>query len=232
MTGLSVEIRVNIGQSFSSRASRKVVAVLVLASSGVACTIHKPTQPTLSPNRNAFLLCRRTGTRLQPRIRLGLLALHRVLIHALRSRKETALLRAPAHPARKSATRNPIDAATVHAWAWEPATRDPVDAAAVHSWQSATWDPIDAAAVQACAWEQHRWTSLPVSTGVAVAPSFARDGAARACDLLGEGGHVRDSICGGVLGTYAGHTRVGSFAGFGEGIVARVEVFAFLVKVR
>jgi hypothetical protein len=33
-----------------------------------------------------------------------------------------------------------------------------------------------------------------------------------------------------VLGAYVGHTRVGSFAGFGEGIVARVEVFAFLAR--
>jgi hypothetical protein len=41
---------------------------------------------------------------------------------------------------------------------------------------------------------------------------------------------VRDVVCGGVLGAYVGHARVGSFAGFGEGVVARVEVFAFLVR--
>jgi hypothetical protein len=65
---------------------------------------------------------------------------------------------------------------------------------------------------------------------VAIASAFAGDGAARACDLLGERGRVRDGICGGVLGAYAGHTSVGSFAGFGEGVVARVEVFAFLAR--
>jgi hypothetical protein len=41
---------------------------------------------------------------------------------------------------------------------------------------------------------------------------------------------VRDVVCGGVLGAYVGHARVGSFAGFGEGVVARVKVFAFLVR--
>jgi hypothetical protein len=41
---------------------------------------------------------------------------------------------------------------------------------------------------------------------------------------------VRDVVCGGVLGAYVGHARVGSFAGFGEGVVARVEVFAFLAR--
>ena len=72
---------------------------------------------------------------------------------------------------------------------------------------------------------------MPVSTSVAVAPTFTRDGAARVCELLGEGGHVRDGVCGGVLGAYVGHARVGSFAGFGEGVVARVKVFAFLARV-
>jgi hypothetical protein len=201
----------------------------------VACTTHQPKQPplTLSPDRDALLLRRRTDTRLQPITRVGLLALHRVLIHALGSREETALpYRAPAHPARKSTTRDPIDTATVHAWTWEPTTRDSVDAATMHAcaWQSATRNPVDAAAVHACAWKQPGWASLPVSTSVTVAPTFARDGAARVCELLGEGGHVRDGVCGGVLGAYVGHARVGSFAGFGEGVVARVEVFAFLVK--
>ena len=71
---------------------------------------------------------------------------------------------------------------------------------------------------------------MPVSTGVAVTPRFTRDGAARTCELLSEGGHVRDGVCGGVLGADVGHARVGSFAGFGESVVARVEVFAFLAK--
>jgi hypothetical protein len=36
-------------------------------------------------------------------------------------------------------------------------------------------------------------------------------------------------ICGGVLGANVCHTRVGGFAGFREGIVARIEVLAFLL---
>jgi hypothetical protein len=42
---------------------------------------------------------------------------------------------------------------------------------------------------------------------------------------------VGDGVCGGVLGANVGHSGVGGFAGFGEGIVAGVEVFAFLLRV-
>ncbi len=40
---------------------------------------------------------------------------------------------------------------------------------------------------------------------------------------------MRDVFCLGVFGADGGDTRVGGFAGFGEGVVARVEVFALLV---
>jgi hypothetical protein len=40
--------------------------------------------------------------------------------------------------------------------------------------------------------------------------------------------HVRNVIGLRVLGSYGGDARVGGFAGFGESIVARVEVFSFL----
>jgi hypothetical protein len=112
--------------------------------------------PKLPPYRNTILLRQRTDARLQTCTGLGLVSLHRILIHALRSREEAALLRrAPAHPTWKSTTRDPIDAATVHTWTGVTATGDPVDAATVHAgaWQSATRDSIDAAAVHTCAWE-------------------------------------------------------------------------------
>lgn len=42
------------------------------------------------------------------------------------------------------------------------------------------------------------------------------------------GGQVRDVLGHGVLGADVGDANVGGFAGFAEGVVARVEVFAFL----
>ncbi len=42
------------------------------------------------------------------------------------------------------------------------------------------------------------------------------------------GGEVGDVLWKRVLGADAGDTAFGGFAGFGEGIVARIEVFAFL----
>ena len=66
---------------------------------------------------------------------------------------------------------------------------------------------------------------------MAVAGAFYGEGvAARVCKLLDERGHVRDGVCGGVLSPDICHAGVGGFAGFGEGIVAGVEVFAFLLK--
>jgi hypothetical protein len=66
---------------------------------------------------------------------------------------------------------------------------------------------------------------------VTVDGAFYGDGAATGvCKLLGKGRHVRDGVCGWVLGANIGHARVGGFAGFGEGIVARVEVFTFLFR--
>lgn len=48
----------------------------------------------------------------------------------------------------------------------------------------------------------------------------------------GGGGEVGDIFSLGVLGADGGHACVGGFAGFGEGVVAGVEVFAFLLMVK
>jgi hypothetical protein len=50
-------------------------------------------------------------------------------------------------------------------------------------------------------------------------------------DGVGQGGHVRDVFSVRVLGADGGHACVGGFACFGEGIVAGVEVLAFLESV-
>ena len=66
---------------------------------------------------------------------------------------------------------------------------------------------------------------------MAVASTFCRDGVAGGvCELLGKWGHVGNVVRGGMLGTDGGHAGVGSFAGFREGIVAGVKVFAFLLQ--
>jgi hypothetical protein len=42
---------------------------------------------------------------------------------------------------------------------------------------------------------------------------------------------VRNGVCGGVLGANVGHARVRGFAGFREGVVTGIEIFAFLLRV-
>jgi hypothetical protein len=53
--------------------------------------------------------------------------------------------------------------------------------------------------------------------------------AVAAGELVCERGEVGDGVGGGVFCADGGHAAVGGFAGFGEGVVAGVEIFAFLL---